>query len=79
VVQHLDLASLDIPVVCPDMTGQEFDKGWRGVPFWQRLALWCALPVFILVVFLFGSRARLAHDLVLDDDHGLGGYEEGLE
>jgi hypothetical protein len=78
-VQNLDLSSLGVPVVRPDMTGAEFDRRWRGVPFLQRLMIWLSLPVFIPVVFLFGTRARLAGHLSLDDDHGLGRYVEGFE
>ncbi|MEQ7128482.1 hypothetical protein ABN034_28660 [Actinopolymorpha sp. B11F2] len=73
--QHLDLGSLGRPVLRPDMTGQEFDAGWRTVPLLTRLLLMLTLPVFILYVFAFGSRARLAQQLALEDDHGLGGSE----
>jgi hypothetical protein len=79
VTQKLDLGSLDIPVLRPDMSGGEFDLGWRGIPILRRLLIWLVLPVFIPVVFLFGTRARLAGHLSLDDDHGLGGYVEGFE
>jgi hypothetical protein len=79
VTQNLDLGSLDIPVVRPDVSGGDFDQGWRGVSALRRLLIWLVLPVFILVVFLFGTRARLAGHLHLDDDHGLGGYVEGFE
>jgi pheromone shutdown protein TraB len=53
--------------------------GWRGVSILRRLLIWLLLPVYILVVFVFGTRARLADHLSLDDDHGLGGYIEGFE
>lgn len=79
VTQSLDLGSLEVPVLRPDMSGGDFDLGWRGVSVLRRLLIWLVLPVFILVVFLFGTRARLAGHLSLDDDHGLGGYVEGFE
>src|SRR5262245_46043284 len=69
VTQTLDLESLDVPVVLPDMEGAEFDRTWRGVPVFRRLMFWLLLPVFIPLVFLFGTRARLAGHLSLDDDH----------
>jgi hypothetical protein len=79
VTQKLDLGSLEVPVLRPDMTGREFDLGWRGIPLRHRLLVWCVLPVFIPVVFLFGTRARLAGHLSLEDDHGWGGRMEGFE
>jgi hypothetical protein len=80
VAQKLDLESLAIPVLLPDMTGGEFDLGWRGVPLRQRLLIWCVLPVYVPMVFLFGNRARLAGHLSLEDDHGMGGsHREGFE
>ncbi|HEX2313805.1 MAG TPA: hypothetical protein VHJ17_08735, partial [Thermomonospora sp.] len=41
--------------------------------------LWITLPVYVPYVFAFGTRARLARALELDDDHGLGGYIEGFD
>jgi hypothetical protein len=79
VTQNLDLGSLNIPVLRPDMSGGDFSRAWRGVSVLHRLLVWLVLPVFIPVVFLFGTRARLAGHLSLDDDHGLGGYIEDFE
>ena len=79
VTQNLDLASLDVPVLRPDMSGGDFDLGWRGISVLRRSLIWVLLPVYILMVLVFGTRARLADHLSLDDDHGLGGYAEGFE
>lgn len=79
VVQDLELESLGVPILRPDMSGGEFERGWRAIPLRTRLVMWCVLPVFVPVVFLFGTRARLAEHLQLEDDHGLGGYLEGFE
>jgi hypothetical protein len=79
VAQDLDLASLQVPIVYPDMDGRDFDKGWRALPLLQRLTLLCMPLVLGPLVFLFGTRAALARHLTLDDDHGLGGVLEDSE
>jgi len=79
VVQRLDLKSLGVQVLYPDMSADEFERRWRRVPLGQRLAVWLVLPVYIPFVFLFGTRARLAGHLHLEDDHNMGridGFEE---
>jgi len=35
-VQNLYPYSFDIPAICPDMTGAQFDRGWSQLPWWQR-------------------------------------------
>lgn len=79
VPQRLELESLHVPVVRPDMAAADFDRRWRGVPLAKRLLVWCGLTVFVPAMWLFGTRATLAGRLRLDDDHGLGGYVEGFE
>lgn len=79
VQQNLDLKSLRVPVRYPDMRGEDFDKAVGTIPFRQRWMLWITLPVYVPYVFAFGTRARLARALELDDDHGLGGYIEGFD
>jgi hypothetical protein len=77
--QHLDIASLGVPIVRPDISGDAFDHSWRDVPLTQRLLLWSLLPVYIPLTFLLGSRERLAKHLALEDEHGIGGRIEGTE
>ncbi|SEG73506.1 hypothetical protein SAMN04489712_110118 [Thermomonospora echinospora] len=79
VVQDLDLASLDVPIVYPDMDGREFSQGVRALPLRQRLTWWCLAPVLVPTVLLFGTRAVLASHLTLDDDHGVSARSEGFE
>jgi hypothetical protein len=72
VAQRLDLQSLGVQVLYPDMSADELKRHWRRIPLARRLALWLTLPVFIPFVFLFGTRERLAGHMQLEDDHTMG-------
>lgn len=66
-VQDIDYASLGIPVVRPDITGPQFSKRWRSVPWLQRLAVWCLVPPYALAFALLGTRRTLGRHLATDD------------
>lgn len=65
-VQHLDYASLGVPVICPDLTASQFRKRWRSVPVLQRL-VWTLIPVFAAAFTLLGTRRTLSRYLATDD------------
>jgi hypothetical protein len=68
VVQDLDLDTLGIPVIRPDMTGKEFDSRWRKeVSRLHRLLIIFAIPVFAVGLLLLGTRRVLGRYLALDD------------
>jgi hypothetical protein len=68
VMQDLNLDSLGIPVIRPDMTGAQFEKRWRQVvPVAHRLMVWCLVPPFAMAMLLAGSRRMLSRYLALDD------------
>jgi hypothetical protein len=67
VEQHIDYASLGVPVHCPDMTSDQFGAGWRRVPRWQRALAVTAAPLVGLHRLAAGSRRELARHLNLDD------------
>jgi hypothetical protein len=68
VVQDLNLDSLGITVIRPDMTGAQFEKRWRqAVPVAQQLMVWCLAPLFAVAMLLAGNRRMLSRYLALDD------------
>ncbi|MFF3946562.1 hypothetical protein ACFYYN_17210 [Streptomyces sp. NPDC001902] len=67
VVQDIDFATLGVPVVCPDMTGEEFDDRWRRVPLRERATLAALIPVYVAGMRLLGTRRFLARHLQLED------------
>lgn len=66
-VQDVDYASLDIPVIRPDMTARQFRHHWRSVPALQRLAVLCLVPAVALPFALVGTRRTLSRYLATDD------------
>jgi hypothetical protein len=63
VEQSLDCQSLGVPVIRPDMTGEQFDEGWRAVQAWERALTLAVAPVVALDGLAFGSRRMLAREL----------------
>ena len=50
-----------------DMEGAAFDERWSALPIKVRLQLFLLVPVFIVYLFLFGTREILAENLVVED------------
>ncbi|HEY1179746.1 MAG TPA: hypothetical protein VGF17_26620 [Phytomonospora sp.] len=76
VVQDLDLASFEVPVITPDMTGEEWDGHWRRLPLPLRVLVFVLAPLYGLYMALFGSRALIARHLAEDDDEPGDGLDE---
>ncbi|MET8331400.1 hypothetical protein [Streptomyces sp. NPDC005181] len=67
VVQDIDFASLGVPVVCPDMVGEEFEDHFRRLPLKERAVLATVVPAVTAGMRLFGTRRWLARHLSSDD------------
>lgn len=67
VKQHIDLASLGLPVIRPDMTAAEFSEGWRAVPALQRGLILCLVPLVAAWFWFVGSRRMLSRYATVDD------------
>jgi hypothetical protein len=65
--QQIDLSSLDVPIINPDVTGEQFDAGWRRLPIFFRLAVLALVPILGIWMALVGTRAALARYLEVDD------------
>lgn len=66
-VQHIDYASLGIPVIRPDITAPQFRTRWRALPLPQRLMAWTLVPAFAVAFTLLGTRRTLSRYLAIDD------------
>jgi tetratricopeptide (TPR) repeat protein len=67
VEQDIDYAAFGVPVVTPDVTMDEFRTAWRRAPLWQRLMMWCVLPVVMVGRLLGGSRAIWSRAMEVND------------
>lgn len=54
-------------VIHADLPKDEFERHWRKVPLYLRLVLYAGAPLYALHCRWFGSRAKLAKALALDD------------
>lgn len=65
--QHLDLHALGVPIINPDLTGEQFQAGWERVPILFRLATYLLAPILGIWMAIAGSRTVLAKYLEMDD------------
>ena len=49
------------------MEGSAFDESWSSLPVLLRAQLFIIIPVFVVYLFLFGTREMLARNIALDD------------
>jgi hypothetical protein len=54
-------------IVNADMDGSAFDERWSSLPVSLRVQLFIIIPVFVVYLFLFGTREMLANNIALDD------------
>jgi hypothetical protein len=54
-------------IVNADMDGSAFDECWSSLPVLLRAQLFIIIPVFVVYLFLFGTREVLAENIALDD------------
>ncbi len=50
-----------------DMEGPAFDERWSSLPIVLRAQLFIIIPVYVVYLFLFGTRDTLAQNLALED------------
>ena len=50
-----------------DIEGEAFDERWSSLPISLRVQLFVLVPIFVVYLFLFGTRETLAENLALDD------------
>ncbi|GIF91119.1 hypothetical protein Cch02nite_45630 [Catellatospora chokoriensis] len=67
VKQAIDYRVLDVPVINPDVTTEEFADDWHKVPLRHRLAVWCVLPVVVLVRLFGGTRVIWSKSMEVND------------
>lgn len=68
VTQRLALADLGVPVLCPDMSADQFRRGWRRLPVVVKLSMFILVPVYAVGVLVFGSRRFLADRIGSTED-----------
>ena len=54
-------------MVNPDMEGLAFDERWSSLPFSLKAQLLFFVPIYVVYLFLFGTRETLAENIALED------------
>ncbi|MGW3122780.1 hypothetical protein ACWDBW_37655 [Streptomyces sp. NPDC001107] len=67
VVQDIDFEALGLPVVCPDMSGAQFQEGFRRLPLKERAMVATVVPAMTAGMRLLGTRRWLARHLAVED------------
>jgi len=63
----LRVESFRAKIVNADMDGSAFDERWSSLPVLLRAQLFIIIPIFVVYLFLFGTREMLAKNIALDD------------
>lgn len=50
-----------------DIDGTAFDERWSSLPIWLRVQLFVLVPIFVLYLFVCGTKETLAEHIALDD------------
>jgi hypothetical protein len=61
------IESFRAKILNADMEGSAFDESWSSLPFLLKAQLFIIIPVFVVYLFLFGTREMLAKNIALDD------------
>ncbi|MGH9754389.1 MAG: hypothetical protein ACREA2_16545 [Blastocatellia bacterium] len=54
-------------IINSDMEGRAFDERWSALPLGLRAQLLLFLPIYVVNLFLFGTRETLAENMALED------------
>lgn len=61
------IESFRAKILNTDIDGAAFDERWSSLPIFLRAQLLVLLPVYVVYLFLFGTRETLAENIALDD------------
>ena len=69
ITQHegIRLDEFSNEILNTDMEGNAFDERWSTLPITLRVQLFLLVPIFVVYLFIFGTRELLAENLVVED------------
>lgn len=67
VVDDVPYGALGVPLITPDMTGEEFEQGWRELRRPFRWAVMVAVPIYAIGEYFNGRRSLLSPDVEVND------------
>ncbi len=63
----IDVKAFGAKIVNTDLERRAFEEGWSSLPILLRVQLFLIVPVYVVYLYLFGSRETLAENIALDD------------
>lgn len=65
--EGLNMSRFRGKVVNHDMEGRAFDERWSSLPLGVRAQVFFLIPVYVVYLFLFGTRETLAEHIAVED------------
>jgi hypothetical protein len=65
--EGMKISSFREKLVNTDMKRCAFDEGWSSLPLMLRAQIFLFIPVYVIYLFLFGTRERIAENIALED------------
>ena len=65
--EGLEMSCFSGKMLNPDMEGHEFDERWSSLPFSVRAQLLFLVPIYVVYLFLCGTREMLAENIAVED------------
>ncbi len=65
--EGMKVSSFREKIVNTDMEGQAFDEHWTSLPLMLKAQIFFLMPVYVIYLFLFGTRETIAENIALED------------
>ena len=65
--EGLEVSRFREKILNPDMAGRAFDERWASLPLVLKAQLLFFIPVYVVYLFLLGTRETLAEDIAAED------------
>ena len=65
--EGLEVSRFREKILNPDMAGRAFDERWASLPLVLKAQLLFFIPVYVVYLFLLGTRETLAEDIAVED------------
>ncbi len=65
--EGMHLSSFNNKLLNADMSGHIFDENWSLLPISIRVLMFITIPVYVVYMFFFGTRQRIAQNIALED------------
>ena len=65
--EGMKVSSFREKIVNTDMEGRAFEERWSSLPLMLKAQIFFSMPVYVIYLFLFGTRETIAENIALED------------